>query len=52
MEAVRAGLTLQLKEAVGCEIIAEREETLMRRVRGWMATDRGAIQYVSESLKI
>ena len=37
VEAVRAGMTVQLKEAVGCEFIAEREETLMRRVRAWMA---------------
>ena len=39
METVRAGMTLQLKEAVGCDFIAEREETLMRRVRGWMAQE-------------
>ena len=32
-------MTLQLKEAVGCDFIAEREETLMRRVRGWMAQE-------------
>ena len=39
VEAVRAGITLQLKEAVGCEFIAEREELLMRKVRNWLDTD-------------
>ena len=36
---MRAGITLQLKEAVGCDFIAEREESLMRKVRNWMDTD-------------
>ena len=39
VKAVRAGITLQLKEAVGCDFIAEREESLMRKVRNWMDTD-------------
>ena len=37
METVRAGMTLQLKEAMGGDFIAEREETLIHRVRRWMS---------------
>ena len=36
-------MALQLKDAVGCKFIAEREEMLMHRVRGWMAQGRYSV---------
>ena len=41
VEAVRAGMAVQLKEAAcGSGFIGERDDALMRRVRGWMADGR------------
>ena len=41
VEAVRAGMAVQLKEAAAAQgFIGEREDALMRRVRGRMADGR------------